>query len=228
MSTKQSTPNRKAAEIGFGIEIECSIPTTHAREFPTGSYHHGLPVNVEGFSNWNTQRDGSVRGEAGYTPVEIVSPVLYGEPGLIQVVEMLDYLNSIGAKVNASCGLHVHVDCKNVDVRRIEKLFRSFEVAFYDLNGQNSLARISSQYCRPSELWNNTRYQSLNFAHAYETHPHIEIRVWQGAMKPETVVAAIYMAVSLVSRASARKRSRRPMSIGTNRNRLWRNTSTGL
>jgi hypothetical protein len=201
--TTTTNPNRKASEIGFGIEIECNIPTAHHAEFPVGGYHRGTPVNVDGLRNWNTQADGSVVASGDYYPAEIVSPILKGEDGLRQVVAMLDYLAEIGAKVNPSCGLHVHVDCAGVDVTRITKLFKAYEVAFYDMNGENARARENSNYCLPSTRWNGTRYQSLNLTHTCEVHPHIEIRVWQGAMKPETVVSAIYMAVSLVSRASA-------------------------
>ncbi len=90
-----------------------------------------------------------------------------------------------------------------MEVKRITKLFKAYEVAFYDMNGENAQTRYTSNYCLPTSRWNGTRYQSLNLKHTTETNPHIEIRVWQGAMKPETVVAAIYMAVSLVSRATS-------------------------
>jgi hypothetical protein len=205
--TTTTNPTRKASEIGFGIEIECNIPTAHAREFRAGSYHSGNAVNVDGLRDWNVQKDGSVRATNGFVACEVVSPVLYGEAGLIKVVEMLDYLNSIGAQVNASCGLHVHVDVSGLDnaqIKRLVNLFKKYEMAFYDMNGENTEARLSSAYCKPSALWNNTRYQSLNLQHISDARPHIEIRVWQGAMKPETVVAAIYMSVSLVSRTTAR------------------------
>ena len=201
--TTTTTPIRKAAEIGFGIEIEANIPVTHRADFPVGSYHHGLSVNLENMDGWTTQSDGSVIAGGEFFAAEIVSPVLHGEDGLVQVVMMLDYLASIRAKVNSSCGLHVHVDCHNVDIRRIVTLFKKFEMAFYDLNGELVNRRLESRYCKPSDKWTGDRYASLNLAHANDRHPYIEIRVWQGAMKPETVVAAIYMAVSLVSRASA-------------------------
>lgn len=209
MTTTTSNPTRKASEIGFGIEIECNIPTTHRSSFPVGSYHRGAPVNVDGLSTWNTQADGSVHTFAtDMFSAEVVSPVLRGEDGLRQVVTMLDYLAAIGATVNASCGLHVHVDTANLtpdQMKRLVRLFKTFEVAYYDLNGQNTSARINSTYCAPASRWNGTRYQSLNMQHATENQPHIEIRVWQGAMKPETVVSAIYMAVALVSRVTDSK-----------------------
>jgi hypothetical protein len=198
-----TTTTRKASEIKFGIEIEASIPNEYREMFQTGRYHGGLAVNHEHFGNdWTVQSDSSVRSGRGYFAAEIVSNPLQGEAGLIKVVEMLDFLKSIGAKVNASCGLHVYVDSAGVSLTRLVKLFKSYEMAFYDMNGKNSNKRLNSRFCKPSSRWTGDRYASLNLAHAHDVNPHIEIRVWQGAMKPETVVAAIYMAVALVARAS--------------------------
>lgn len=208
MTPTNITPTRKASEIGFGIEIECNIPTTHQYQFPVGGYHRGVSVNLEGLSDWNTQSDGSVRSVSGYYSAEIVSPILRGESGLRQVVQMLDHLNAIGALVNPSCGLHVHVDVEGLtqaQITRLVKLFKYYEVAFYDLNGVDAQYRMDNHFCAPSTRWTGTRYQSLNQQHLRERHPHIEIRVWHGALKPEVVVSAIYMAVSLVSRTTAQE-----------------------
>jgi hypothetical protein len=201
-----TTPQRKASEIGFGIEIECNIPIADRSSFPVGAYHVGAPVQVEGLTNWKTQADGSVRQTGLTYAAEVVSPILYGEDGLQEVVKMLDHLKSISAKVNASCGLHVHVDVSGMNSEKMQRLitlFKKFEMAFYDMNGTHAKARMSNRYCKPSARWDGTRYQSLNLQHIHEARPHIEIRVWHGAMKPETVVAAIYMAVSLVARVTA-------------------------
>jgi hypothetical protein len=204
--TTTLNPSKTAANTGFGIEIECTIPVQRSSEFPRGNYHNGQAVRVAHLSDWNVQSDCSVSATGNFFPAEVVSPILRGEAGLVKVVEMLDYLNNIGAVVNSSCGLHVHVDCSGLDrnqMDRLVKLFKAYEPAFYDMNGEHAEARYSNHYCAPSHRWDGTRYQSLNLQHAHDTNPHIEIRVWQGAMKPETVVAAIYMAVSLVSRATA-------------------------
>ena len=99
----------------FGIEIECLIPTASA---PSMNYSH---LSRSGnfrpgtcLENWNAKRDGSLHGESGYTAVEVVSPPLTGSAGITEVIAMLDYLHSIGTKVNQSCGLHVHVGIRQL------------------------------------------------------------------------------------------------------------------
>jgi len=197
------TPSVKASQVTFGVEIECALPSEHIADFTPGGYHHGIQISIAP-RGWNCQKDASVRGAAGFTPVEIVSGILTGEPGLCEVVAMLDYLTEIGAHINQSCGLHVHIGTAGltpVQVARTIKLFKHYEMAFFDLNGQTARARIENSYCKPSNRWTGDRYASLNLQHVHQGH--LEIRVWSGALKAEVVVAAIYMAVSLVSRATA-------------------------
>jgi hypothetical protein len=193
---------KKASEIGFGVEIECNIPDEMSASFPAGGYHRGtqIPVLPEG---WNGQSDCSVQAQAGYRSIEIVSPILKGEAGLVQLVEVVDFLDSINARTNNTCGLHVHVSCDFLTQpqrARLVKVFRYFEDAFFSLNGDTASTRKSSHYCKPAARWDGTRYQSLNLQHM--DHGHIEIRVWSGTMAAEQIVSAIYMAVAIVSRVT--------------------------
>ena len=193
---------KKASEIKFGIEIECNIPNEYSADFPKGRYHHGIQIPVAPHG-WNTQSDGSISAPAGYFGAEIVSPVLSGEDGLVQVVQVLDLLDQIGARTNPSCGLHVHFSTDHLshaEYIRMIKFFKYFEKAFYALNGHMTINRIHNHYCKPSWLWDGSRYASLNLQHISEGHA--EIRVWAGNLKPEVVVSAIYMACALASRAT--------------------------
>ena len=200
-----------AKEIGFGIEIECNIPNVYSDSFPVGRYHRGIqsPVLPQG---WNTQSDCSIQSEYGTFGAEIVSPVLKGEDGLTQVIQVLDLLDQIGARTNRSCGLHVHVGIEHLNhnqITRMIKLFKKYERAFYALNGDQASSRFNSTFCKPSSMWKHSdghadnhedRYQSLNLENI--NRGHIEIRVWSGNLKPEIVLSAIYMAVALVSRSA--------------------------
>ncbi len=192
----------KAAEITFGVEIECNIPVEYADAFPVGGYHRGIQSPVLP-SGWNTQRDGSVGADSGFFSCEIVSPKLVGEAGLVQVVQVIDLLDEIGARVNRTCGLHVHVGVQGMNylqVQRVTKLFKAFEMAFYALNGSTYPDRYNNHYCANHHSWTGNRYQSLNLTNV--SNGHIEIRVWSGTITGEVVVAAITMAVALVSRAT--------------------------
>lgn len=194
---------KPASQISFGVEIECNIPSECSASFPRGGYHRGCSIPVAPSAGWNCQSDCSVQSTDGCFSAEVVSPKLTGESGLVEVVTMLDLLDSINARVNSSCGLHVHVSTEGLtekEIKRVVKLFKAFETAFYALNGETMTTRMNSRYCKPSSMWTGDRYASLNLTNI--NHGHIEIRVWSGNLKPEVVVAAIYMATALVSRAT--------------------------
>lgn len=114
--------------ITFGVEIETTIPATALIE--VGGYHHGSPVVSAVILNhsapallsprtpapqfngatWKAERDCSIQVEArGHVPCEFVSPILKGEAGVRHLLDFVAFLNAIGAKVNRSTGLHVHV-----------------------------------------------------------------------------------------------------------------------
>src|SRR6516164_7580401 len=92
-------------DLTFGIEIETAMPRGVVR---VGNYHGGYQV-PQLPHGWRAERDASIHCPQGYEPCEIVSPVLKGEEGVRQVVEVLAWLKGIGAKVNRSTGFHVHV-----------------------------------------------------------------------------------------------------------------------
>lgn len=78
-----------------------------------GSWHDFL--KVQGFGNWDGKMDGSIStskdGDVGY---EFASPILSGEEGLTEIKRFLDFLASIGAYVNESCGGHIHIGAKDL------------------------------------------------------------------------------------------------------------------
>lgn len=94
------------SEMTFGVELEITIP---AGALQIGAYHVG--TEIQGFpAGWKAMNDGSIRPTiAGHVGCEIVSPVLRGAAGLLQVAEVVRKLNAMGGRVNASCGFHVHV-----------------------------------------------------------------------------------------------------------------------
>lgn len=195
----------KAAEVRFGVEVECFVPSAVARRFPAGGYHRGsqLPQTPDG---WNGQRDGSIRPELDHSPVEVVSPVLAGEEGLAEVFYMLETLKAAGAKVNGSTGLHVHVDASHLTRQQVQDLkatFRVYEKAFYGLSGDTAEARWhNTTYCARSDRWtgDRNRYQSLNVSNVGCTGKNtVEVRVFGGNIDAEYVVTAIHMAVSIVA-----------------------------
>lgn len=200
----------QASKVKFGVEIEAYVPRN--AEITTGRYHHGVAINWAP-TGWNAQEDGSIRdsGPAGYKPVEVVSPCIAGEDGLVQVYYMVDTLKKLKAQVSPACGLHVHVDARDLTDAQVDAIvasFKQFEQAFYGLSGNAYNVRINNVYCQPSSRWLDggkaNRYQSLNLTNYVFPNGQkktIEFRMWAGTLDVATIVSAVYMAVALVTKA---------------------------
>lgn len=123
----------------FGVEIEMTGITraTAARviagHFNTTATHIGgsydtYSVRAPDGRQWNLVRDQSIdrqnsrgRTERHEYSVEMVTPICkYDDITTIQ--EIVRKLRAAGAKVNDSCGIHVHVDASKHDVRTLRNL----------------------------------------------------------------------------------------------------------
>jgi hypothetical protein len=106
--------------------------------------------------SWHFEQDGSVRGK-GYTRcgAELISPILSGIDGLLQVYHAFKFLSNInGINIDKSCGLHVHhgVDHKTYSCKELQKLVHivhCYEEDFYLLIPGS---RQNAETCRPMEI----------------------------------------------------------------------------
>src|SRR5262245_26549167 len=109
----------------FGIEIECMLPRTQTMDSVARAINTaGVPCFNAGYSHsrssqWKVVSDGSLSGGNG---MEIVSPPMTGEQSLDHIAIVCRVLNELGATVNRSCGLHVHVDAGNLQAPAMRKL----------------------------------------------------------------------------------------------------------
>ncbi len=185
-----------AKNLFFGIEIEMFIPNEFAECFDVGGYHHGLqiPGAPEG---WNMQRDGSLGSHEGYFGVEVVSPKLKGENGLMQVIGVFEQLaNDYHAIVRPTCGLHIHVDGRKVNEQTLQKIIVQYErikVYLYSLNGKESEKRWNNTYCKP-DFYRSDRYRGLNVTN-YDTRDNrktVEFRMFYATLDALDIVTTIY------------------------------------
>ena len=86
----------------FGVERRCTSVTEHGR-------------------TWVVKRDGSVRTENGGDSCELVSPILTWDD-IPTLQEIVRELRAAGAKVNWSCGLHVHIGAAGMTAQAIRNL----------------------------------------------------------------------------------------------------------
>jgi hypothetical protein len=208
-------------ETTFGVEIECVIPI--AVSIAVGGYHHGIQV-PELPTGWNAQSDSSVCARSRYRPVEIVSPILKGAEGIAQVVTVIKWLRAVGAKVNYSCGFHVHVGWTADDAAlgRLVHLVSANETGLYASSG--SRGRERGGYCQPIRNDNEfvkrfvnkvapercyiTRYKSLNITNVRTANKRtVEVRVFSGTLNVIKAVAYIRLSLGMVHKAVTSKRT---------------------
>jgi hypothetical protein len=193
--------------LWMAILVITATRTPAANAPSVGGYHAGLPI--EGLpAGWNAQHDGSIRAPHGCRGVEVVSPVLKGSDGIRQLKAACEWLKRVGAKVNRSTGLHVHVGyASDVETRkRIVTVGANFEKAIYAATGTKSRER--GNYCRSVQqshshrngnLAHVTRYHVVNVA---TNRPTVEFRAFAGTTNFLKIVAYVRLCVGLVERTN--------------------------
>jgi hypothetical protein len=136
----------------FGIEIEAYgvRPSEVARVIRS----IGIECNYESYNHltrptWKVVTDGSISAPNG-DGFEVVSPILSGEEGFRQVREVMSALELIGAKVNKSCGLHVHIGAADFTLRQFQNLAKNylFFEDFFDMIMPVSRRESANQYIK--------------------------------------------------------------------------------
>lgn len=207
--------------ITFGVEIEflpatnlatteslAAILSTQSGLSTRGAYR-GTPTSRA----WKIVKDSSVRwqpsgpGGAAEIGFEAVSPILR-EADFNQIDKVCRALSSIGARVNRTCGLHIHIGgpTLNVDVmKRLAVLYAEVEpwldsllppsrresrnsfcvsvkehINLQQVVGATTAADIAQGIARAS------RYTKLNFT-SYWRHGTVEFRQHSGTIDPEKI-----------------------------------------
>jgi hypothetical protein len=192
-------------EMTFGIEIETTIP---AGRLQVGEHGRGAPIAE--LPGWKADRDPSIRAPYGQEPCEFVSPVFKGTEGLRQLLADLAKIREMGAKVNSSCGLHIHVgfDKNNRELAaRLATLVANFEKAIYASTGTKNRER--GRWCGSVQRYGQAdaaiqasqrnRYHLANFG---TNKPTVEFRAFSASLNADKIVAYIRMVVGIVERAA--------------------------
>lgn len=205
-----------ANEISFGIEFETTLPTSDTT--PIGPYHNGTQVPWLPLG-WKAESDSSIRPQApGRKGCEFVSPKLRGPEGLEQVEEAIDAINSRGAKVNPTCGLHISVEWHGdaAALARLISLIGNHEKAIFASTGTRR--REQTIYTKKIKHYGNAddakrrcesdRYHLVNLTHLARGKNRIEFRAFAGSLNKTKVVGYLMMCLGLVELAiSSRRKS---------------------
>lgn len=184
------------SKLTFGVEIECyNVIRTNLIEKGT---RKGLSVRSEGYNHSDNQHyykivsDGSLTGN---DTNEVVSPILQGNDGLNSLQRLCEALNEIDAKVNRSCGLHVHIGAANMTDKHYLNIIKNYQRLEALVDSFMPLSRRANNngFCRSLQGFDfsrcttkrdvydmmNSRYYKIN-GHAYFRHQTIEFRQHSG------------------------------------------------
>ena len=158
----------------FGIELECFNATQI--QVAQALVNAGINAVTSGYSGsnyalWQIKTDGSIQGINGF---EVVSPILEGEAGIAEARKVCEVLVAIGAKVNQSCGFHIHHNAKNWGIQEFRNLFKrvaKFEAALDSVQPTSRRAN-NNRYCKSIVM--NTVAET--FAMVKDAQDHVAIK----------------------------------------------------
>ncbi len=198
------TMNRK-----FGIEIEAyGVSRTELKRALEAA---GIPVTIDTrtsqATSWKITTDGSINGTETF---ELVSPVLSGEQGLEDLKKVCQVLKRKNAKINKSCGLHVHVEVADFQVNDWKNLLINYLVLENEIDSFLPVSRRSNNnnFCKSLKLSTleqaktkiqncstlvdmqtqvyNNRYYKVNL-HSYRKFRTVEFRHHAGSVEFEKI-----------------------------------------
>lgn len=198
-------------KMKFGVEIEFFGVTKN--KVVEALNRAGIECHDEGYTHrvlnyWKVVYDGSVNGEGtgdGHGN-ELVSPVLYGEEGLKELELVLKVLSELGAKVDRTCGVHIHHDIQDLNLEQIKNIYRlyfKFQPTIDMLFPPSRRAVNNPYYCKPItevmigrinaarsmeelRIQLNDRYHTVNFC-SFWRYGTIEFRQHAGSVDFEKI-----------------------------------------
>lgn len=191
------------SKLTFGVEIECY--NCNRYELENKCSEKGVDCQSQSYNHRDTKlyykivSDSSLTGENSN---EVVSPVLQGKKGMSSLEKVCAALNEIGARVNRSCGLHVHIGAENISNEHFVRIIKNYKrlERVIDTFMPESRRGDNNQFCRTLQDVNiescntksdainelGTRYRKVN-AHAYLRHRTIEFRQHSGTVDFEKI-----------------------------------------
>lgn len=167
-------------ERHVAVEIECGIPRDGEDDLRDALIGAGLALEA------SPRDDGSVHVD-GCVTVEIA--LRAPESRIADCVSRVAaVLARLGARVNKSCGLHVHIDCRTRDWTTVHaRLYRAqtwLRAVVTDSRRAGGSLEGRTRYCKANTSPHpNTsdRYHAIN-ACSYQRHRTIEVRLHHGTV----------------------------------------------
>ena len=167
----------------FGVELEFVGGDAEdiARELydlgiTAAPYRLNYHATVSDNTKWKLERDGSV--SSGSQGGELVSPILKDTPETWRQIEVIcEVAKRHGARVNHSCGGHVHIGMNKLDTarqrwRRFFKMIENYEECLYRAAG-GDLGRIRSNASSYATSFSERAAEANRMSFNMETEEHV-------------------------------------------------------
>lgn len=140
----------KAFDKQFGVELECyniSNDVLRRKLIAAGIDCNQGSRSTSNRGYWKITTDSSIRGTNTF---ELVSPILQGETGLSELMRVCKVLNQCKAKVNMSCGTHVHINARNFTIDQWKRIYINYSRLESVIDGwmANSRRGNANTYCK--------------------------------------------------------------------------------
>lgn len=187
--------------ITFGVEIECY--NVDREEIAQRLREAGIKCYAEGYNHRDCRDHFKVVTDAslmGNSTAEVVSPILKGKKGMNALEKVCKVLNEINAKVNKSCGLHVHFGLSSIDFDTYKRIIVNYANIESVIDSFMPASRRENRFCKSlrgvsinriknaesygdvSSAFSNDRYYKVN-ATSYGRHNTIEFRQHSGTVE---------------------------------------------
>lgn len=142
----------------FGVEFEAY--NVSKAKLNSALNRAGINCDIEGYNHttrnhWKIVSDSSLSGSQSF---ELVSPILQGEQGLAEVETVCRVLNECNAKVNKSCGTHVHLNASNFNLQTWKNIYINYARLEKTIDNFMPLSRRNNRFCK--SLKNITNFES--------------------------------------------------------------------
>jgi putative amidoligase enzyme len=150
----------------FGVEIE--LYNVSRSRLVAEMNNAGFLCSDAGYTHattsyWKVVTDSSVKGIGAVSGrevegCELVSPVLKGEEGLKTLAAVFALLNRLHARVNTTCGFHVHVGADGMDLtsfRKLAQVYVKYEAAIDQMVRSADRRAFGNTYCKSLRAWDN-------------------------------------------------------------------------
>ena len=210
----------------FGIEIEFFGCTP--QDLIDQMAARGLMCSYRGYTHqimtsWKIVTDASVTStDTGVgRGLELVSPILKGKNGRDQLKAACEALAAAGARVDKSCGIHVHHDANDMKLEQIKRAVRIYKDSQQVINQfVPKSRRDGNEYCRAwseydiakleqaSDLRQISnlvdRYRTINL-NSYGKYGTIEIRQHGGSTEYHKIINWVVFGQALIAAAKLNK-----------------------